>query len=167
MRESFEFFKQDLDDLVDKWDKALKSDIFKDAPKPATTSKQTSDDSFFGLQQTHPTKDIPSSDVDYWRAIDSVADGGVDFQRLDEVEQSIPPNPLRRGIEGEDQKLEPHQLGNTFDEEDIKKLEDLKLKLHDLGSKAAEMKDKTYESEIKNILDKVEELSNKMCGVEK
>lgn len=169
MKNLFESSKETFDNWVDQWDKALKSDIFKDAPKPAVTSKQTSDDSFFGLQQTNPTPEINSTDVQYWNAINSVADGGVEMQRLDETDAiSINlPNPVRNSTEGKDQDLTDKALSVTFNVEDIENLEELKIKLYELESKAAKMDDKNYEKQIKSIIKEIDELSNKMCCVKK
>lgn len=168
MKDAFESSKEDFDNWVDKWDKAVESGLFKDAPKPPSTCKQTSDDSFFGLQQTHPTDAINTSDSEYWKAINSVADGGVAFERLDEAEkEKYLPNPIHLGTEGEDQKLNHHQLGLTFSEEDIKNLEEMKIKLHELGSKIASMDDKSYDSQLKSIISGIEDLSNKMSRVER
>jgi hypothetical protein len=168
MKDAFEAGKEDFNNWVDKWDKAVENGIFKDAPKPPSTCKKTSDDSFFGLQQTNPTDSISSGDSDYWRAINSVADGGVAFERLDEVEkEKYLPNPIHLGTEGEDQKMEPHQLGVTFSEEDIKNLEEMKVKLHELQSKIASMDDKSYDSQVKSIISGIEDLSNKMSRVER
>jgi hypothetical protein len=164
MKDALEASKDDFDNWVDKWDKALQSDIFKDAPKPPSTSKHTSDDSFFGLQQSNQTDSIQSSDSEYWRAINAVADGGVDMQRIDEADAiSVNlPNPIRKSTEGKDQDLEPNSLGLTFTEDDIKKLEEMKIKLHELQSKIAAMDEKDYSSQINAMISKIDELSDKM-----
>lgn len=164
MKDALEASKDDFDNWVDKWDKALQSDIFKDAPKPPSTSKHTSDDSFFGLQQSNQTDSIQSSDSEYWRAINAVADGGVDMQRIDEADAiSVNlPNPIRKSTEGKDQDLEPNSLGLTFTEDDIKKLEEMKIKLHELQSKIAAMDEKDYSSQISAMISKIDELSDKM-----
>jgi len=173
MKDALEASKDDFDNWVDKWDKALQSDIFKDAPKPPSTSKHASDDSFFGLQQSNQTDSIQSSDSEYWRAINAVADGGVDMQRLDEADMGVAPlagaspNPVRRETEGKDQNLDPRPLGSTFDEDDIKSLEDAKMKLYDLESKVATMDDKDYSPQIKAMIAKIDELSDKMGQVKK
>ena len=171
MKDAFESSKEDFDGWVDKWDKALKGDIFKDAPKLPSTAPQTSDNSFFGLQQTNPTDSINSSDADYWKAISSVADGGVDMQRIDESKvgdsPSDGPNPVRRETEGRDQELEPRPLGATFDEEDIKSLEEMKVKLYELENKIASMDDKDYGAQVKAMIEKIDDLSNKMCRAKK
>jgi predicted transcriptional regulator len=169
MKDALEASKDDFDNWVDKWDKALQSDIFKDAPKPPSTSKHTSDDSFFGLQQSNQTDSIQSSDSEYWRAINAVADGGVDMQRIDEADAiSVNlPNPIRKSTEGKDQDLEPNSLGLTFTEDDIKKLEEMKIKLHELQSKIAAMDEKDYSSQINAMISKIDELSDKMGRVKK
>jgi hypothetical protein len=169
MKDALEASKDDFDNWVDKWDKALQSDIFKDAPKPPSTSKHTSDDSFFGLQQSNQTDSIQSSDSDYWRAINAVADGGVDMQRIDESDSiSVNlPNPIRKSTEGKDQGFEPNSLGLTFTEDDIKKLEEMKVKLHELQNKIAAMDDKDYSPQINAMISKIDELSDKMGQVKK
>lgn len=169
MKESFDASKE-FDNWVDKWDKAVSSGLFKDAPKPPSTSTQTSDNSFFGLRQDNPTDAIDPTDALYWNAISSVADGGVEIQRLDEVVAvnttvKDGPNPVRRGTEGKDQDLSSQSLSLTFDEKDIKDLEEMKLKLHDLENKMAKMDDKDYTSQVKAIIKKIEDLSDKMGRV--
>jgi hypothetical protein len=170
MNDAFDASKEDFDGWVDKWDKALKSGVFNDAPKIPSTAPHTSQDSFFGLQQTNPTDSIRSSDADYWRAISSVADGGVEMQRIDESDAvSVDlPNPVRKSTEGTDQDLKPAPLGLTFSEEDVRKLEEMKIKLHELENKIAAMEDKgDYESQVKAMIDKIGELSDKMCRPKK
>lgn len=170
MTDAFDASKEDFNSWVDKWDKALEAGIFKDTPKIPSTAPQTSQDSFFGLQQTNPTDSINSSDADYWRAINSVADGGVEVQRIDEAEAvSIDlPNPIRHSTEGEDQKLSPEAINATFDEEDIKSLEEMKLKLYDLETKVAAMEDKQdYQAKIKSMIEKISEISDKMSRPKK
>jgi len=169
MRDSFEVAKDDFDGWVAKWEKAVNDGIFgKNEPLPST-GDATSNFSFFGLRQDNPTDDIRSSDAAYWSAINSVADGGVDMQRLDEADAvSVDlPNPIRKSTEGKDQELQPHQLGLTFDEKDISELEGLKVKLHDLGSKSAEMGDDDQKSQIEAMIRKIDDISNRMCRPKK
>lgn len=168
MKEGFEAAKDDFDNLVSKWDKALKDGIFGDTAKLPSTGDATSDFSFFGPRNDNPSRDIDSSDSAYWNAISSLADGGVDMQRLDEADTGVAPlagldpNPVRRGTEGKDQELSPQSLGLTFDEKDISELESLKTKLHDLGSKSAEMGEKDYVDQIDAMIRKIDELSDNM-----
>ena len=123
-----------------------------------------SDQSFFGLRQDNPTDSIDSGDSEYWRAINSVADGGVDFQRLDEADAvSVDlPNPIRKSTEGKDQDLKPGPLGATFTEEDLLELEEMKKKLHELESKAAAMDGNDQKSQIESMIKKIDELSDKL-----
>jgi len=163
--------KQDFDAWVSKWDAALEKGIF-DAPNaPPSTCKNTSDDSFFGFRHDNHTDSIERSDSDYWRAINAVADGGVEVQRLDEADMGVAPlanpnpNPVRRETEGKDQDMEPNQLGATFDKEDLEELESMKKKLHDMGSKVAAMDGKDYKSQIESMIKKIDELSDKLGKV--
>lgn len=164
MRESIEKDKGDFDDWVDKWDAALQKGIFGPSFKAPGTSQSTSDESFFGLRQDNPTDHIDSLDSQYWNAINSVADGGVEMHRLDESDPiSIDlPNPVRKSTEGKDQDLEPKRLGATFTDEDIKEIEEMKKKLCALECKAAEMGENDYGSQIKSMIKKIDELSDKL-----
>jgi hypothetical protein len=167
MKSNFEAAKDEFDDLVSKWDKALESDIFKPGPALPSTADQTSINSFFGPMHANPTDQIKDVDAKYWNAIHS-ASSGVDspMERIDEVHslKSIveDPNPVRKGTEGKDQELT--SIGATFSEDDIQGLADMKLKLHDLENKVATMEDKDYSSQIKKLIFKIDELSDKMCG---
>lgn len=173
MSESMEKAKQDFDDLVGKWDAALAKGIFGDAPKPPSTARNTADHSFFGLRQDNHTDSIDSVDATYWNAISSMADGGVDFQRLDESDVGTAPlanpnpNPVRRETEGKDQDMEPRQLGVTFDEKDIQELEEMKKKLHELESKAAAMDGKDQKSQIVAMIKRIDDLSDKLGKVDR
>lgn len=164
MRDSIEKAKQDFDDWVGKWDAALAKGIFEAPPSPPSTSKDTADHSFFGLRQDNHTDSIDRMDSEYWRAINSVADGGVEMQRLDESDavSTELPNPIRKSTEGQDQAMEPPQLGVTFTEDDIRQLEEMKVKLHDLQSKAAAMEEKNYASQISAMIKKIDAMSDKL-----
>lgn len=173
MRDSLEKAQRDFEDWVGKWDAALEKGIFGDAPKPPSTAPNTADHSFFGLRQDNNTDSINSADSAYWNAINSVADGGVEFQRLDEADTGVAPlanpnpNPVRRETEGKDQELEPRQLGLTFSKEELEELDEMKKRLHDLGSKAAEMGDKDYGSQLAAMIKKIDELSDKLGKVDR
>jgi len=164
MSESIESDKSDFDGWLDKWDAALQKGIFGDAPKPPSTSKHTSDESFFGLRQDNPTDSIDGADAEYWRAINAVADGGVEIQRLDEADavSTDLPNPIRKSTEGKDQDLKPGPLGATFSEEDLLELEGMKKKLHELESKAAVMDGDDRRSEIESMIKKIDGLSDRL-----
>jgi hypothetical protein len=169
MKDAFESSKEDFDGWVAKWDKALNDGIFGRPENLPSTADATSDFSFFGPRNDNPTSDIKDSDSAYWRAIDSVADGGVEMHRLDEsdaVSVDIP-NPIRKSTEGKDQELKPEQLGLTFDEKDISELEKMKIKLHDLGSKSAEMGSDDNFDKIEGMIRQLDDLSDRMCRPKK
>ena len=169
MSDPMERQKQDFDGWLEKWDSALQKGIFGDSPKPPSTFRSTSDESFFGLRQDNPTDSIDSGDSEYWRAINSVADGGVDFQRLDEADAvSLNlPNPIRKSTEGKDQDVSPESVNATFGEEDILELEEMKKKLHEFESKAAAMDGKDHRSQIESMIKKIDELSDKLGRTDK
>lgn len=171
MRESIERSQQDFEDFVSKWDAALEKGIFASPSSPPSTSKDTADHSFFGLRQDNHTDSIDDMDAKYWSAINAVADGGVEMQRLDETVKSVDPpanqnpNPVRRETEGKDQDIKPRQLGATFSDEEIKDLEEMKKKLHDLESKVASMDGKNRSSEVAELLKRIDDLSDKLGKV--
>lgn len=173
MSESMDRAKQDFDDLVGKWDAALAKGIFKPSETPPSTAQNTADHSFFGLRQDNHTDSIDASDSAYWNAINSVADGGVDFQRLDEGDVGTAPlanpnpNPVRRETEGKDQDMEPRQLGVTFDEKDILDLDEMKKKLHELESKVASMDGDGPKSQIAAMIKRIDDLSDKLGKVDR
>lgn len=171
MSDSMERAKQDFDAWVSKWDAALEKGIFDPPATPPSTCKATADSSFFGFRQDNHTDSIERSDSEYWRAINAVADGGVEVQRLDEADMGVAPlanpnpQPVRRETEGKDQDLEPRQLGVTFTSEDLEELDSMKKKLHDLGSKVAEMDGDDRKSQIEAMIKKIDELSDKLGKV--
>lgn len=173
MKDALEKSKDDFDGWVAKWDKALQDKVFGDTPKIPSTGDATADFSFFGLRQDNHSDNINPSDADYWNAINSVADGGVEMRRLDEADAGmaplagLDPNPVRRGTEGKDQDLAPEQLGVTFDEKDVSDLADMKVKLHDLGSKNAEMGDDDQASRLAAMIKQIDDLSDRMCRPKK
>lgn len=161
--------QEEFDDFVSKWEKAQADGIFPSAPKIPSTSNTTGKSSFFGPIDANPTDNINQSDSDYWKAIYAVGDG-VDFGPINESDspKNVLDPPIRPGTEGKDQDMAPHQLGVTFSEEDIKSLEEMKVKLHELQSKVATLEDQDkdkYDSQIKSLLSKIDELSNKLNSV--
>jgi hypothetical protein len=164
MSESIERDKSDFDGWLDKWDAALQKGIFGDSIKPPSTCKNTSDESFFGLRQDNPTDSIDHADSQYWNAINAVADGGVDMQRLDEADavSTDLPNPIRKSTEGKDQDLKPGPLGATFSEEDLLQIEEMKKKLHELESKVAVMDGNDHAHQIESMIKKIDELSDRL-----
>ena len=179
MREQFETQQNDFDDFLDKWEKAQKAGIFDGAPMPATTSPSTADHSFFGLRSSNPTEGPSDIDSQYWNAIYRAADPTdpapylagevVDDAVLTEKEQhrEFPPNPVSTDTGGPDQELTKAALGQTFDEEDIKALEEMKLKLYELECKVAGAYSKgdsfsKFGSQITTLKKKIDDLSTYM-----
>lgn len=174
MRENFELHKDEFLNYVDQWEKAQKEDIFKDMPKPPGTASQTSNLSFFGAIDSNPSESPNDNDLAYWSAIyqtslDNLGSNSnnmlveQDLQKLKHQEKS--PNPIRSETEGKDQDLQPKQLGLTFTEEDFNNLQEMKIKLHDLESKLAEMNDEksqTIQSQINSLKEKIDEISSSM-----
>lgn len=162
--------QEEFDDFVSKWEKAQKEGIFPSAPKLPSTSTPTGKSSFFGPIDTNPTDSINQSDSDYWKAIYATGDG-VDFGPINESDsKEVIENPIRRDSEGKDQDMAPYQLGATFSEEDIKSLEEMKVKLHELQSKVATLEDEDknkYDPQIKSLLSKIDELSDKLSHTKK
>lgn len=170
-----------FEDWCQKWDQAQEKGIFDDAPRPGATSPQTSEESFFGLQNTHPTSSPSESDVDYWRNVHfAVSQGDVTPDplkpqllqegELQKFKKGYPPNPMYAYSQGKDQKIAPRQLDITFDEEDIKQLADLKRELYELegqvGSADVNGKStKKIESRIESLKQRIDELSDSMGRV--
>ena len=77
------------------------------------------------------------------------------------------PNPIRQGSVGKDQELEPQPLSQTFSEEDIAKLHELKIQLHNAQAllSAHDMEGKStkaQEDKIATLKAKVDDLSDAM-----
>jgi len=181
--------REQFDKWTDMWEKAQESDAFKSAPKPPEPSQQTSDNSFFGLQNTHPTDEIKDVDSTYWNQVhQAAAHGDLAPDPLDNAEsvisearkkqipgdkvsnQTTGENPIRASSIGMDQEMEPRALGVTFTPEEIEELTDLKTKLHELQDKknTAEGKGssgKRFESQIQSLWDKIEDLSDTLNQV--
>lgn len=168
---SFEQQKDDLDDLVNKWDAALEKGIFKDAETPAV-NQQTSQGSFFGMHNTHPTEEIGQTDQEYWKAIfaastdHSPENGGVINES---AHQTSPANPVPKGTMGSDQEMNDQQLGVTYTEEELNKLSELKSQLYSLESKLLtsmgfgdDKNSKKLQSQIESVKKEINKLSDEM-----
>jgi hypothetical protein len=171
MRENFEVQKDEFLNYVDQWDKAQEKKIFGDISKASTTSSQTSDVSFFGPIDTSPSENPNQNDLAYWSAIyqtslDNLASNDNNILSEEKISrQEKSPNPIRSETEGKDQDLKPQQLGVTFDEEDIKGLEEMKVKLHELQSKIAVMNDdksKDIQKQINSLQNQIDEISTSL-----
>lgn len=168
VRESFEVTQGQFDNWVDMWEKAQASGVFDNAPKPACPSRQTADVSFFGASEANPTEGPSDFDAQYWNQIYSLSNG-EEPEMLHEDRNPNPhqPNPVDVASFGTDQDMKPAPLGMTFDEEDLKKLEGMKMQLHELGDKLAGAMGKgdnfkKFETKIASLTKQIDELSSSM-----
>lgn len=182
--------KQQLDYWAAKWEKAQEDGVFESAPKPPTPPSQTADVSFFGPAQTHPTDTLRDVDTKYWQSVyDASRHSGFAPDPLEAAEgliqetmkqskddlaskageiatvMSRSANPVRAGSIGNDQELEPAQLGVTFSPEEIEELAELKQKLYDFEVKLIERESKgqsgkQVETQIENLKKKIVDLSD-------
>lgn len=166
----------DLMKWCQQWDDAQTKGIFKDdTPQLPTLNKKNSDNSFFGMCNSHSEDDIPTNDSDYWKQVLAMSDPEYREEMLNEnknvgnVAKAIAqsPNPVRPHSVGKDQDLSPQSLGLTFSEQDVEELADLKLQLHALQDKLNSFESrgqnsKKFESQIKTLKRKIDELSDAM-----
>ena len=164
--------KDDFDDYVAKWDKAVEQGLFK-GPELPKVNPQTAQDSFFGLLNTNPTSDVNQTDNEYWKAIYSAS---TDFspENPDLINEASdhatnPVNPQARGSLGADQDMDPQQLGLTYSKEDVEKLSELKKELYGLESKLLtsmgfgdEKNNKKIQIKIEAIKEEINKLSDSM-----
>jgi hypothetical protein len=187
MSTNYENFKDSIDKWADMWEKAQKEGIFKDAPKPHIPSPQTAVDSFFGGSDNKPSERLDEVDAKYWKAVAKLSDNHSfkpelisEVLKEKKVDEAViakkdvsdmanavasSANPIRHSSTGSDQEMNDKSLGNTFSPEDIKALEELKFKLHDLESKLNSFEGKgdngkKFESQIASVKKKIEELSD-------
>lgn len=188
------YLGQDFTDYCDKWEKALSDGVFNDAPKPASPTPQTADPSYFGPVNTNPTAGPEEADWRYWDAIYQASDHSgmapdpleaasdqlmtdshnrrlAGLPELNEASKKkhrdFPPNPVSVDTGGKDQDLTPEALGQTFDEKDIKSLEEMKIKLYELESKVAGAlgkgnSDRSFQSQIDGLKKRIDDLSTQM-----
>jgi hypothetical protein len=164
--------KDELDDYVSKWEKAQADGLF-DKDKMPPVNPETATGSFFGFVQTNPTDNPSLSDNEYWKAISSAADDHDNITTINESKnlehKDFPSNPLNSDSVGCDQKMSPQSLGQTYTEEELIKLSDLKKDLYELESKILKKKgfgdnkdlDK-MESKISLLKRQIHELSDEM-----
>jgi hypothetical protein len=176
--------RDQLDKWADMWEKSLKDGVFKDAPRPPVPGEQTADVSYFGLVNTHPTDSINDADSTYWNQLHyATSHGDFDPDPLEVAEKLIQeasdkeasakiakaiaasPNPIHATSVGEDQGMGPIQLGVTYSPEELEELSEMKKKLHELQDQmntadGKGVRSKQYESQIKNLKAKIDELSN-------
>jgi hypothetical protein len=177
----------DFQKWCNQWDAAL-ADGFKgdegQGKRIIPVNTQTSMDSFFGPQDTHPSDSPVEDDVAYWKDVYQMSKSmGMDVadpeemlhdskkaqpvinEGLQDKKSKFPANPRQYDAKGVDQEMTPESLSVTFDEEDIKELADMKLRLYELETKyvAAKMKGESaqkMEQQLSDLKKKFDEFSS-------
>ena len=169
----FDAQSKNFDGWCDMWEKAQDKGIFDDAPHAPELNRQTSQESFFGPQNTNPTDGPSDADVQYWNNVNQMAQGEKP-ELLQEGElqkykrgRGYPPNPMYSYSQGKDHDIAPRQLDMTYDEEDVEELGDMKRELHDLESEISTndvngKSTKKIESKIESLKKRIDELSTSM-----
>ena len=102
-----------------------------------------------------------------------------DKEELEDMERAVAKaaNPIRHASVGSDQEIEPLQLGNPLNPEDIAELAELKIKLHDLQSQlndlegrvklanqdtASDKGEKAFRPKIDKAKQEMDDLSNRI-----
>lgn len=176
--------KEELENWADKYEKAVTDGVFGEPGDDDTPTPKTSEESFFGAQNCHPTDDINDGDAKYWQGINARVDDpnyrlnkdGLiqeqnkgDAARLAGIVKQVnaAPNPIRYHTAGADQELTPQSQGVTFTPEDISNLSEMKIKLHGLQDQLNSFEGrgkngKKFESQIASLKKQIDELSNAM-----
>jgi len=164
---------KEFDNWCDMWEKAQDKGLFNDAPHAPELNRKTSQESFFGPQNTNPTEGPSAADAEYWNNVNQMAQGEkpelLQEGKLQDYKRGrgYPPNPMYQYSQGKDQELAPRQLDVTFDEEDIEELSDMKKELHELESQISAndvngKSTKKLETQIANLKKRIDELSTSM-----
>lgn len=177
MSNAFESFKDSIDGWADKWEKAQKAGIFKDAPK---SQPHTSPSSFFGMSDVTPKKSFEAADTQYWNTVNALADKNVGSSEIlremfkpasakelkdntSKIAQT--PNPIPSWTVGKDQEGLKGEIKPVYTDDDINELAEMKTKLQAFeervlsadsrGKKASRVGDK-----IKALKQQIEDLSD-------
>lgn len=176
MSDFIEKQKNEFEDFINKWETAVEKGLF-DSPKLPDVNHQTSTGSFFGFNNTNNTDEVKLSDNEYWNAINSAADDH-DPKVINENKllkeslnhKSSPSNPIARDTLGCDQNMNPQSLGQTYSEDDLIKLSELKKDLYDLESKLMtsmgfgdDKNQKKIENKIQSLKKEIHKISDD-CG---
>ena len=174
--------KEELENWADKYEKAVADGVFGDDSEDRVPTPKTSEESFFGVQQTHPTDAAEESDAKYWQGINARIDnpnyrldkdaGLIQEQQKGNAAKIVKQvaaaaNPIRFNTAGADQELTPQSQGVTFTPEDISNLSEMKIKLHGLQDQLNSfegrgLNGKKFEAQIAALKAKIDELSNSM-----
>jgi hypothetical protein len=165
---------------IQQWEDAQKG-VMKPTEQPVQKTKV---DNYFGFQNEKP-EDVEigqdSEEMNTWKVLaDMAAPTSERGQLLTEqgksdkiavadaakrIAQSA--NPIRAGSVGKDQDLNPQSLGNTYSQQDVEELAEMKVKLHTLQDQLNSFEGrgqngKKFESQIETLKQKIDELSDAM-----
>lgn len=176
----------DLQTWADKWDKAVNDRVFDTSNQPPVVSKQVHTPDFFNVNVDHSEEDGSlNEDAKYWvdlynktnrfkrpteKSIKSPSSQvikenlAVDAKSMVNTMASSP-NPVRASSIGKDNGEDsPVAVGTTYGVEEFEKLEDLKIKLHNLIDKLngfdAMGKASKLESQIQSVKKQIDEISD-------
>jgi|GEM_PF-2790261 hypothetical protein len=171
----------DFDDWCEKWEKAKSDGVFENAPNHFVPSQKTANVSFFGATNSDPSDGVSERDADYWNTVHNMSANGelapkevftesvIDKEGIKKVADAIrqSPNPIRPNTIGPDQELEPEQLGVTYSEEDLEKIEEAKAKLHEMGDKINSLlglgkRSEAMEKKMESLKEKLDKLSDEL-----
>lgn len=160
--------KDELDHFASMWDAAMEKGLFPKIETPKV-NQNTSQDSFFGLVNTHPSEEISDTDKQYWNAINSAYDDVPSGVINESEHKSLPSNPIQKDTLGNDKELDYQQLGKTYSEEELNELSELKNKLYSLESKLMSAlgfgdfkNEKKLQEQIKSVKKEIDDLSDSM-----
>ena len=178
----------DFGTWCDQWDKALADGLFDDAPKPnqSPSDKPLSPpdlSSYDSDSLPDKSSEVVLNEVDtkYWNSVYKLSSNPGDtpdvINELSSKEAKTPdakdlgkrarvvanePNPVRINTVGKDQNAR----SDTTTSEAFQKLVELKIELHSIGNKLAEMKDSNLDviySKFEKIQSKIDELSDSLA----
>lgn len=168
-----------LNNWAEKYQNAVDNGVFDTPEKKHMPSPYSSDyESFFGMQNTGQSDSIRDVDANYWNMVYKTADySGDPMQLIAEAntkkekegiaktakKMADSPNPVRAGGIGPDQDSE-QSMSDTWTVEELNKLHDLKIQLHDLSSKIASLDGTSYDSKYESLKNKIDDLSNSLDG---
>jgi len=176
--ENIQNTKDQLEDWAKKYQDALDNGILESPKEAEYVTPQTSDhNSFYGMQNTKASSEIRDADAQYWNKIGQVMDydGNLDGDLVDLISESddkkelsqsaaaiaSSPNPVRVASVGVDQDSET-SMGQTWTPEDLNKLNDLKIQLHDIESKLASLEDDSDKVKYESLKKQISELSDNL-----
>ena len=163
---------------IQQWEDAQKG-VMKPKEQPAPAKV----DNYFGFQNEQPDIEVgqDSEEMATWKVLADMAappsergqllteQGKSDKMAVADAAKRIAQsaNPIRVASVGKDQDLNPQSLGNTYSQQDIEELAEVKVKLHTLQDQLNSFEGrgqngKKFESQIETLKQKIDELSDAM-----